>query len=345
MQDIDLSQYSDSDGFTLVFYGATLPFDWKTVNETMKGLTQAAKAIGAVIDPDFDIELEISGLMPGSVKLGVSFQKKLSATATALLAAGATQIAPVPHDYIGSVLLASLYQRVDPSEFKDVRSNDKTVTLVGPSSTLTMTHEAYQFVPKLQKNRKLSRGVRRVLLAAHKNHAITSVGLTCSLDHEAPTFVISRPDIDVLFEGDAPRRAVTPMDTRALSNGITAYLDRPKGIDVIETQIVFLSPVSGKPNTWRCVWNGRRITATITDPDYLIGLSTLLIPLRRGSSVHVELTISRKFSRAANTWIDKSYEITKLHTQKLGPLAGFNKQPNQPSYPLLSSARRPKLGG
>ncbi|MGO4682361.1 hypothetical protein [Hyphomicrobium sp. 2TAF46] len=317
MQEIDLSRYSDHEGFTLVFQGASLPFDWKTLEETMKGLRQAAKAIGEIVDPDFEIDIEIGGITPGSVKLKVTFRKKLKdAAGAALVGVLVTQTAAVPHDYVGALLLKALYDRSSPQAQYEVSSTEETVTTVSSDASVTMLHDAFRLVPKVKKNRKVQRGVRRVLSATQHNDNVTGIGFSLSNEDKVTTFSISKQQINHAIGRPARIPADYIPKGTFLTNNITLSIGNPKDREVVNAQIYFTSPVRGRPNTWRCVWDGKRITVTITDPHYLATMESNF--LRGGSNMNVELTIYRKFSRTSQTWVNKAYEITKVYTQGIG---------------------------
>lgn len=318
MQEIDLSRYSDHEGFTLVFQGASLPFDWKTLEETMKGLCQAARAISEIADPDFEIDVEIAGISSGSVKLKVSFRKKLRDTASAaLMGVLATQTISTPRDFVGSLLLNSLYVSSNPGAQREIISTEDTVTITSPDATITMLHDAYRLLPKVKKNRKVKRGVRRVLSAALNNESVTGIGFSRSDQDKIPAFSISKQQIEHAI--GRPVRApsdIFPKGTYLTTNDVTLSTGKPKDREVVNAQIYFTSPVPARPNTWRCVWDGKRITVTITDPHYLANSHSNF--LHRGSNMNVELTIYRKYSRASQTWVNQAYEITKVYTQGIG---------------------------
>jgi hypothetical protein len=68
---------------------------------------------------------------------------------------------------------------------------------------------------------------------------------------------------------------------------------------------------------WDFYYKGIKISAKITDPDFYILINKGEKSFTKGDVMQVELKINQKFDSSVNTFITKSYEVTKIYKHLL----------------------------
>ena len=69
---------------------------------------------------------------------------------------------------------------------------------------------------------------------------------------------------------------------------------------------------------WTFNWQGIKISAAITDPDFFDQLAARSIALHQGDALDADLAINQRFLPAAQVWENVSYVIAKVYSVKVG---------------------------
>ncbi|RZI38322.1 hypothetical protein EGT07_34795, partial [Herbaspirillum sp. HC18] len=116
MSTIDLSQFRDDDGFTLILGGPDGFIEAASLAKIIIGLTDTVKAIGAVADPDFEIEVGVPDISLGSIRIRTVLRKHYTGMiAGGAIVAVAQAFVPMPKDIIGNLLASYLWDQYKPS--------------------------------------------------------------------------------------------------------------------------------------------------------------------------------------------------------------------------------------
>ena len=147
MDHVDLNHFDDDGGFTVQFIGPPGLIAVGTLVETLSGFTEALETIGAIADPDFQLEVYIDSVSPGSVKIGVKLKKRLKK-----LGAGSVASAVV----IG-LFTNYLYDQIKPDEKCTVVIAADKVTVKGDHCDITVSREVYDLTPRIEGNPKVAK--------------------------------------------------------------------------------------------------------------------------------------------------------------------------------------------
>jgi hypothetical protein len=115
MDNIDLTQFDEDGGFAVKLVGPPGLIAVDTLIETLAGFSESLQAIGAVVNPQFELEVYVDGVAPGSVNIGVQLRQHLKKNVKSYALAAGVQI-------IIGIFSNYLYDQIKPQEKCEVAS-------------------------------------------------------------------------------------------------------------------------------------------------------------------------------------------------------------------------------
>lgn len=317
MDQVDLTQFDDDSGFTVQFLGPPGLIAVDTLVGTLSGFAEALRAIGDLVEPEFELEVYVDSVVPGSIKIGVKLKKRLKTLGVAaVVGAALTSIVPKPREVITGLFTSYLYDKIKPDEKCTVVVTAEKVTIKGQHCDVTVTREVYELRPRIEAEPKVAQGVKRALQAVKKDKAVESIGV--SKTRSAPPAVfVERTKLD-----DAIKRlneAIAPGSYAADAPTDSATVVPQTRMETVRTNLVILKAwLERGRRKWRFNWQGMKISAAIRDPDFFDQLESRSIALRQGDALDADLSISQRFLPAANVWENFEYTVTRVYSVKLG---------------------------
>lgn len=317
MGHIDLTQFHDDEGFTVQFIGPPGLIGVETLVETLSGFKEALEAIGHVVDPDFDIEVFVDSVTPGSVRIGVKLKKKLKKLGTVALAGAVlTTMAPRPREIVTGLLINYLYDQIKPDENCTVVVSAENVTVKGSHCDVTIKREAHDLAPAVGEAPKVAHGVMRALQAMKKDNAVTGLGVSTK-PAAKPAVFIERAKFDSAIERVTAKVGFSLM-TVVAREPYEAIVHETRTRSTRTSLVVLKAWLVRSQRKWSFNWQGLKISAAIKDPDFFDQLEARSIALRQGDALDADLAIVQRFLPAANVWENVSYTVTKVYSVKLG---------------------------
>src|SRR5262249_27419549 len=149
MSPIDLSQFNDDVGITIILGGPRGVIDGASLADIVSGLTRTLQAIGAVADPLYEIEVGINDVSPGSISIRIGFKKILKGAAYGALIYTATQIIPAPKDIIGGLLASYIWDKYKPATPCTTHlREDNRVHIKGDNCDVLIDREVYEMTAR-----------------------------------------------------------------------------------------------------------------------------------------------------------------------------------------------------
>ncbi|HEY7552919.1 MAG TPA: hypothetical protein VH913_25780 [Hyphomicrobiaceae bacterium] len=318
MDNIDLTQFDEDGSFIIKFVGPSALLD-ETLVETVAGLSQSLRAIGAVVDPQYELEVYVSSIEPGSVNIVVRLKQHLKAAvllATAVATAAATP--GIHRDIIVGLFTNYVYDLVKARENCEVDIGVDKITVKGSNCRVTIRREVYDLRPRIDANPNVAEGVKRVLKAAKKDPSVKSVGVGTKL-HAKPAVTMARAHF-----GEALRRLDWPPEERdrtiqaAMAEDARSLGDELRDQDVRANLTVIKAVLRRGKRKWQFNWQGHTISAPITDPTFFDQLESRAIALRQGDALDADLKIVQRFLPDAKVWENAAYTVTKIYGVKFG---------------------------
>ena len=317
MDRIDLRHFQDDDGFTVQFIGPPGLIAVDTLVETLSGFNEALETIGQIVDPDFDIEVYVDSVSPGSVKIGVKLKKKLKkAGVLALAGVVAGTVLPKPREIVTGLFTNYLYDQIKHDEKCTVVLSADKVTVKGDNCDVTIAREVYDLIPKVEGNPKVANGVKRALQAVKKDTAVTGVGVSTTPDRKPEVF-LARAKFDTAIKRvNAHSNFGLVSETDSLHYQAIVHETRT---ETKRTNLVILKAwLMRNRRKWSFNWQGLKISAAIKDADFFNQLEARSIALHQGDALDADLAIVQRFLPGANVWQNVSYTVTKVYSVRLG---------------------------
>lgn len=319
MDHIDLTHFHDDEGFTVQFIGPQGLIAVDTLVETLSGFHEALETISHIVDPNFDIEVYVDSVSPGSVRIGVKLKKKLNKVGMAALAGAVlTTMVPKPREIVTGLFTNYLYDQIKPDEKCTVVVSTENVTVKGSHCDVTIKREVYDLTPALQAHPKVANGVKRALQAVNKDTAVTGIGVSTKPSSKPVVFIERASFSSAIDRVSAKARIglMTEADAEATPHEAMVYQTRSQ---TARTSVVVLKAwLVRSRRKWSFNWQGLKISAAIEDPDFFDQLEARSIALRQGDALDADLAIVQRFLPAANVWENVSYTVIKVYSLKLG---------------------------
>jgi hypothetical protein len=180
-----------------------------------------------------------------------------------------------------------------------------------------MLRQAYDLKPRIESSPKVAEGVERALRAVKKDRAVKSVGISARRD-TAPAVIVTRGHFD-----EALRRLDERTKLFSLSTTIAAQ-EAPTLVHETRTQVVranltvIKAVLLRSKRKWQFSWQGNKVSAPITDPNFFDQLESRSVALRQGDALDADLAITQRYLPEADVWMNHAYEVTKVYSVKLG---------------------------
>jgi hypothetical protein len=81
----------------------------------------------------------------------------------------------------------------------------------------------------------------------------------------------------------------------------------------VDTVLNLIKIVFEKDRKWDFIYNGNKISATITDPDFYDDVLERKYSFTSGDTLEVRLQIFQEFDQRANTYINRDYKVIKVN--------------------------------
>jgi hypothetical protein len=310
---IDLTQFEKDGGFTIKLVGPSGLIAADTLIETLAGFSESLCAIGETVNPKFALEVFITSVEPGSVNIVVQLKQHLKRNAAVY--AGAA----LATDIIVGLFTNYVYDLVKPQEACAVDFSEEKITIKGSNCNVIIPREVYNLRPRIHHNPKVAKGVMRALKAVETDHSVRSIGVGTKLEGP-PVMTVPRA-----YFSEALRRLDWPIDlprserlTMIEEPGSLGFETREQ--DVRSNMIIVKAVLLRSKRKWQFNWQGIRISAPITDPNFFDQLEARAIALRQGDALDANLTIVQRFLPDARVWENAGYTVTKVYSIRLGEM-------------------------
>lgn len=284
----------DEEKVKIKFEGQTHQIDVKTLTSSLVVFSEALKEINTELKTGKGMDIKIEALSPGSFEVhaivsAINNNDLLTAVVTSSAIVGIT-IGAITKTYTGIVKLRSWLKK-EGDEISEVHedSGDTIITTKNGNTHICSNVVYNTYVNNQVVNDAISDQFRIL----EEDSAID--GFTMSSGEESVSvtkdeFTLLAQKVEVL--GENKRKEVKNLET--------VYIVKP----VFENSLT---------RRWEFIWNGNRISANITDSNFLIKVEQGEYRFGTGDSMSVDIQISQTLNPIYNAWMNEAYQIILVH--------------------------------
>ncbi|WGD29686.1 hypothetical protein AncyloWKF20_18280 [Ancylobacter sp. WKF20] len=289
MAAFDLAELRD-DSFVIHFGGEAHDLDAETFSNTLLALAATVEAINSIINPGFSAELRVEEVGPGSFRVRL---RKTTASLKNLFSD--RRVEAIILSLVASLLYDALKGGAPPPVIV-VNTNEVIVEYQG--NTVVVPRVVYEAKAKVEKSTEVRRGLTRTIEAVEKDPRVYSFGITADLSDPVPLIEIPRAKFLQVKEHLQP-----------LPDTERRFVDE-------ETRVVVHKAVFEKSGRkWEFIWQGRRISAPISDMAFFDSLKSRTISIAQGDTFDAVLRIYQSRDPFSGVWMHDSYEIVRMGTK------------------------------
>jgi len=286
MPTIDLREYDSERGFIIHFGGKPREIDAHTFAYSLLGFSEALKEINSQVNPGYSFELKIEAISEGSFRAtlresGKSLRNIFSAAVK---------------NFVFPLLVLIAYDEWKSHE-KSIEVSDDVVLIKTGDTTIVLPKSVFEQRERVKETSRIRGNINRAVEAVENDENVTDLSLYSELDKETPVLHI-------------------PRDRFAEFKKEIADVSTTEGTRVRDERVslVILKVVFAKGNRkWEFVWNGIKISATVSDPIFLMELLSREHLIGNGDTLECDLEIVQEWDSSQSVWINKSYNITKVY--------------------------------
>ena len=283
MSTIDLTDYTDDEGFVLHFGGSPHAVNTYTFANALVAFSDSYRELNDQLHHGEAIELQLEALGPGSFRARVKGLRR----GLGRLLGGATTHVLIP------VLVAFLYENYVSSDELSVTVSDDSVVIERGSDRIIVSREAYNDSRSLPNPERLRQKIGKTVEAVEEDNNVQSIGVVRAPDDASPIIDIPRsafPRIRELSEAREPSPT-----SRVTSENATLTI----------VKAVF----TDQRRKWDFVWNGFKISAYINDQAFVADLLARKYTIGNGDALACLLEIDQEWDEAGKVWLNVSYSV------------------------------------
>ena len=295
MATIDLTNYSDNEGFILHFGGTPREVNTYTFANALVAFSDVYRELNSQLYHGEAVELRLEALGPGSFRAKV---KGLPKGIKSLLTRSSSHVL-IP------VLVMFLYDTyVNPKEINVTVSDDQVVIERG-RDRIIIPRVAYDSRLSLPNPEKIRQHVGKTIEAVEEDDNIQSVGVVRAGADDTPIIDLQRKDFSRILELSAVRE------------------ESPTSRVVTETAILHIvkAVFSDQKRKWDFVWRGMKISAYIDDIIFVTDLMARRYTIGNGDAIDCILEIGQEWDEEMKVWLNISYSVRDVLHYIPAPLA------------------------
>lgn len=300
------------DGFILHFSGAGPKVSALTFGSTLVSFSKAVGYFGSQAGHGEKVEVTLD-----STEIG-SFRARMRLTE----GADAAYLFEIPTETILSSITGCLFKKMtspDSPLVVDIRG-DKVALMHRVTESpdneenlqddhekeLVISREAYDIVERVENDPTSHEKIADIVAAVNTDPSISTFGICHNTSDYNPILSLSRPDFSTIIENRYPSKKSE--DHQEEEEETIEH----KGAILKVYKAIF----DRTTKKWEFVWNGKNISATITDSIFFDELENRIISISQGDVFKVDLNVHHK-KDPNKSRITTEYEISRV-IQHLG---------------------------
>lgn len=284
----------EKDSLVLHFGGRGSEIDAGTFGRALIALNDAARAIGASLDPFDEFELIVTAVGPGSFRAKVGTKKKRRGR----------DERPQWRDDVRGIILGVIASIIYENVFSDkdalnIVATDTAYVIEHGDTRIILPAEVASAKDSAERVPAVRRGLTDFFGALERDHTIESFGLVQDLHATDTTFVIDRerfPVVRMSIESNAP-----PSERRRVQS--FRY----------EQVVVTKAILQRSTRKWEFIWRGFKVSARIADEWFFQALEARDVALRHADVLVVDIEVHQRWDDANATYVNEEYVVTRVH--------------------------------
>ncbi len=284
MSTIDIRKFEDT--FVIHFGTEGHHINAYTLASTLVGITDAAKAANAAINPGYEIEVVVETLSDGSFRATL---KSIYRNTQSIFSAEPVKAIAC------SIIGAFIYEHTlaPDSEVKIITTEGEVVIEQGETKII-VPREIHEAINVVEKSPKFRKGISDAMRAVEADAEVKTIGFGGDLREGTPPVNIPREKF-ILLTTEIDREEP---DTRELT-------------ELTDLQIL-RAVLERSPKLWQFGWNGIRISAPVTADKFYDDFFSHRITIAPGDVLRVKLKIRQKLDKDLGVYLNHSYEVIEV---------------------------------
>ncbi|MEN0652941.1 MULTISPECIES: hypothetical protein [Hyphobacterium] len=285
MRELDLRNL-DQRGLVLHFGTPAHSISTTTFATALEEFENAARAAARLASPEYDFELYIEAIAPGTFRALVREKRKETLLAGRKLLGGVAL----------ALISAIIYDRYFDGEI--VTITDNFVVIERGDDRVVMPRDVYEKYNEAADAEELEEPIRKFVASVQADEEVQYFALSDDINQPAPIEIprndlarITRPPSRLTETEDAKR---TRTLKREMVGVIKAVFERGH-------------------RKWQFVWNGQKISAPIIDESFFDKLESREIYFAQGDGLIVDLIVSEQKLPGLELWQQIDHKIVKVH--------------------------------
>jgi hypothetical protein len=304
MATVDVAGFQDT--FVLHFGGDLRRVNAYTLASALIGLSDAARAANAAINPGYNLEVVVESLGPGSFKATV---RAIYSGARNLFSGDAAR------QIVWGIIAAYIFQHtLSKDQAPVVVVNTDEVIIEHGDTRIVVPRDVHEGASQMERNSTFRRGLGGAFRALESDPEIRSLSLASN--DRAPALPLEVP---------RDRFALLSTDL-ALGDPNERELEEIADLQIIRAILV------RSARRWQFIWNGIRISAPVSDAQFYSDFAQHRIRIAPGDVLRARLRIRQVRDARLGAFVNVGYEVVEVleHIAQtgqsrlpLGPSAGF----------------------
>jgi hypothetical protein len=284
----------DEQKIKIKFEGQTHQIDVKTLTSSLLVFAETLKEINKELDTGKNVDIKIEALKPGSFEIhtivSAVSNNDLLTTISTVTGIGTAAAGTIAGTYTGLLKLRSWFKKNDNKIVDTKQSEGKTIITAKNGNTYLCENVVYNTYNNSQ---IINDNISEQFRILEEDSAIE--GFTLASDGE--TFSISKNEFS------------------SLAQKIDILGENKQKITKTSETVYVVKPILEKNTTrrWEFIWNGHRISATVSDTNFLERMEQGEYPFRPGDKMIVDVQINQTLNPAYDAWMNEGYQLTLIH--------------------------------
>lgn len=285
MTRIQIQEFEES--FVIYLGGESSTINAYTLASTLISFADAARVANDLINPGYNIEVQVIALGDGSFKTKI--KAKYEDAKNLFTKEDLKTI-------VLSVIAAFLFQyTLAPDLEINVNVNDDSVIIKQDDKEIVVPREVHDKLKEVEQSEKFKKEIGNTFSTIENDSSISSFGIQKDMDTPKPPIEIPKenfPQLSALVneESDSEERSVTQIENVQI---LRAILE--KGTRM-----------------WQFSWKGIRISAPVLDENFYQKFYNHEIKIAPGDALKVKLKIHQKRNEVAGIYVNKKYEVVEV---------------------------------
>jgi hypothetical protein len=247
-------------------------------------LANGLKYADALINPGFDLEIEVQAIGVGSFK--VTLKNKYNSISNIFSASNIKTI-------ILALFSAFLYELIRPEKEIKVIVNSDAYIIEHGDERIILPKEAQEYYDSLKRNENVKKEISNTFRILDKDGRVDYLKIAPN-DRKENHIVINRPDFKHLALLSEPELETKEREER--------------------TRLIIIRAILEKSNRrWQFIWNGIKISAPILDDEFYDDFSNHKIKIAPGDSLEVDLKVIMKRDEDTNLYLNSEYHVLRVY--------------------------------